>query len=206
MGFLLVIFLILIFLGLIFFKRKLTKRGFTLNRKYIKFIRILFLFTLCLIAILIIISSKDLRLRGKDSTFIIFCLNAFAIILLYLFDNFRNIFIRYFVTITVYTLSGTIIINIFLLTMTNYWVVLYDDNNYRVEQSLKGLIAPKTCPELYVKNGLIEKKYKSNNEFLVYGQIDSVKIHSFNDSLELVFCYRDISLENRYEEHVKFKK
>jgi hypothetical protein len=67
----------------------------------------------------------------------------------------------------------------------------YNDSKYRLELTFNGIIAAAAPPDLFVKQGLFEKKYKLPGEYLRMDLVDSIKIKDLSKFIEITFYHRD---------------
>ena len=168
-------------------------KGFKINKILLNVILYNHFISLILLIISIWINKYDLSFRGHNSTSIIFNLCIFLAMIIYLFDSLKNILKKYYFVIIVY---GLFVLSFyyFLIFTIDYNHIYYNDKNYRLEQTYKGIMAPASLPDLFVKKGLIEKQYSLRGKYLIKEEIDSIKVLDLKDTFEIEFYHNDKDL------------
>ena len=70
--------------------------------------------------------------------------------------------------------------------------LFYDSDRYRIENSFKGILAPASLPELFIKKGIFEKKFLLKGSYIPKDKITEIKILELaNDSVEVKFFHTD---------------
>jgi hypothetical protein len=146
-----------------------------------------------LLLISIVFYFYDLSFRGYDSTSIIFMSSVATGIPFYLLrkKEFLKPILNYIlIGICSFSVPSFVVCTYF--TLTNYKAkVYYEDDTYRLQRTFKGIMSSKTFPDLFVKKGIIEKRYISNEEPIDHIQsIRIVKNHP--DSIVIIVHHPDM--------------
>jgi len=159
-----------------------------------KILLIIHLVPLALLLISILLYFYGLSFRGYDSTSIIFISSVGTGIPFYLFrkKEFLGPALNY-ILIGICTFSVPSFVAFTYYTFATYKDdVYYQDDTYRLQQTFKGIMAPKTFPDLFVKKGIIEKRYISNEEPIDnFQSIQIIKSHP--DSIEIIVPHANIN-------------
>ena len=155
---------------------------------------IIHLVPVALLLISMLLYFYDLSFRGYDSTSIIFICSVGTGIPFYLLrkKEFLKPVLNY-ILIGICTFSVPSFVACTYYTLTTYKDdVYYEDDTYRLQRSFKGIMGPKTFPDLFVKKGIIEKRYISNEEPIDnFQSVQIIKSHP--DSIEILIHHTETS-------------
>jgi len=168
-------------------------KGIKINKIFLNIILYIHFISLILFIISIWIDKYDLSFRGHNSTSIIFNLCIFLAMIIYLFDSLKNILKKSYFVIIVYGLFVLSFYYFLFFTIDNH-NIYYNDKNYRLETTYKGIMAHATLPDLFVKKGLLEKKYSLSGKYLIKENIDSIKVLDLKDTIEIQFYHNEKDL------------
>lgn len=65
----------------------------------------------------------------------------------------------------------------------------YDDHRYRLETTFKGILAAAALPDLFVKDGLVERRYRLNGEYLAKDEVDSIELNEDGEMVTITFFH-----------------
>ncbi len=163
-----------------------------------KILLIIHLVPLLLLLISIVLYFYDLSFRGYDSTSIIFICTVGTGIPFFLLrkKEFLKPALNYIlIGICAFSVPSFAAYTYYTLT-TFKEDVYYEDDTCRLQQTINGIMGPKTFPSLFVKKGMIEKKYQPDEgeEPIVNDQsIRSIKIiKNHPDSIEIIIQHPDM--------------
>ena len=122
-----------------------------------------------------VLSEKGIYFRGYQSHRIIFALTCFVGILSYWLDVFNlNSIFKPFMIFLVF-IEGFLILPCSVDIFWSYHSQLYyDSSELRIEDT-RHFIAPAQMPDLFVKNGLFEKRYSFCEKFQYHFRNDELK-------------------------------
>ena len=191
--FIFIVSLIVIPIILYWIRQWILTTGFKINKSLLNVFLYIHFTSLILFIISIWINKYDLSFRGHNSTSIIFNLCILLAMIIYLFDSLKNILKKSYFVIIVY---GLFVLSFyyFLFFTLDYNNIYYNDKNYRLETTYKGIMAPASLPDLFVKKGLIEKQYSLRGKYLIKEEIDSIKVLDLKDTFEIEFYHNDKDL------------
>ena len=198
----LVLFFLLLVLPPVFFVliRSKIKSYQPPSRVFKKIMLGFYIFLILLFAISLIGDSYYLYLKGYRSTSILFVLMSLIGIIYWLVDRRKvtaNI-ARFLVFLfSLISLSFASLLTFEIIGDYKNQLV-YNDSNYRLEESGRAIMNPCTLPTLFVKHRFYEKKYlfeKESQDCLSKPQIKKVKIEILPDQRLLVTYVLDTSSE-----------
>ena len=161
----------------------------------------LLIFSIGLYISSIILSEKNIYFRGyRSTTFIFLFMNAMGFIFCLVYSpkayTAKNLMFLFYLII----IPCSIISSYLVFELSDYnRNLIYDNGNYRLENA-KRFISPASLPNLYIKNGIFEKKFTipidSYIEDLNKPDIDSVLLsEKGSDSLIIAFYHKKDKIE-----------
>jgi hypothetical protein len=182
--------ILFIFFGL---RYLILKKQLCVEDSVSRILLIIHLVPVAFLLISILLYFYDLSFRGYDSTSIIFISSVGTGIVFYLLrkKEFLKPVLNYML-IGICTFSVPSFVACTYYTLTTYKDdVYYEDDTYRLQKTFKGIMGPKTFPDLFVKKGIIEKRYISNEEPIDnFQSIHIIKNHP--DSIEIIVPHANI--------------
>ena len=162
-----------------------------------KILRIIFILHLVfwfLLLMALILSCWNLYFRGYKSTTIIFNFIGWTGLFLYLFHKKETV--PKFVHVSTYLFALSIgVITIFTtydLLISNRRDIYYNDSKYRLELTFKGILAIAPPPDLFIKFGILEKRYDLNSKYIPKEKVKNILIQRPTKQIvRIVFFYLD---------------
>ncbi len=187
-----ILILIWLFILFTFFGTRILilKKEWYVNDKTSWILLSIHLVTIVLLLTVIILRCFDLSFREYDSSSIIFisCIGTGVPFYLFRKKTFLLPILNYIlISICCFTVPALILC--IYVTIAQYKTdVYYEDNKYRLETSFKGIMGSKRFPDLFIKKGIIEKKYDLNEEPI--GNITDINITEINsDSVQITIYH-----------------
>lgn len=196
--------ILFIFFGL---RYLILKKQLCVANNVSKILLIIHLVPVALLLISILLYFYDLSFIGYDSTSIIFICSVGTGIPFYLLrkKEFLKPVLNY-ILIGICTFSVPSFAACTYYTLTTFKDdVYYEDDTCRLQQTFNGIMAPKTFPSLFVKKGIVEKKYRPDEGPIDNDQsIKSIQIiKSHPDSIDIIVHHTDRSEKSPYSIRIK---
>lgn len=188
-------FILFIFFGI---RIIVLKKDWCVSNKIAWLLLVIHLATIVLLSAVIILYFYDLSFRGYDSSNFIFisCIGSGIPFYLFRKKTFLLPALNYILTgICVFTVPAWLLC--LCITISEYKKnISYDNDRYRLETTFKGIMGPKSFPDLFVKKGIIEKKYTIDEESI--HDVTSIHIHKKNeDSIQIIIYHNPDTYEIR---------
>jgi hypothetical protein len=138
------------------------------------------------------LSFFNIYWRGYGSTTIVLLMTTTSGLILYWFHSQQEIsksLRTVFLVLLIFGVPITELITWDSCARREY-SLFYNDNTYRLEQTFKGILAPASLPDLFIKQGLIERKYELRGEYINEDEIKKIEIKNYdNKILSVIFYY-----------------